>query len=72
MHDSGKKVLLSAFGSTFKSTPDMNAFCIDLAKYAIDNNLDGIDLDFENNPAFESELGTNLMIQCTNAIRSYN
>jgi chitinase len=71
-HSKGIKVLVSAFGATeFPTTAgaDPVKTCTNLATFAKDNNLDGIDLDWEDSAALESGKGEDWLIQCTKAAR---
>lgn len=49
-NDNGVKILVSAFGATDMPTGgDPIAIATNLAKFVIDNNLDGCDIDYEDN-----------------------
>ena len=71
-HSKGIKVLISAFGATeFPSSAgaDPVVTCTKLAQWAKNNNLDGIDLDWEDTAAFTSRTGEDWLIKCTKAAR---
>jgi hypothetical protein len=40
-----------------------------LANFALNNNLDGVDLDYEDNGAMERGVAEDWLIKCTKAIR---
>lgn len=71
-HEKNQKVLLSAFGATeFPTTQGMDAdsTCTKLAQAVLANNLDGLDLDWEDNDALEAGKGEAWLITCTKAAR---
>jgi chitinase len=46
--------MVSAFGSTDMPTArSASTVCTSLAQFVLDNNLDGVDLDYEDNAAME-------------------
>lgn len=62
--------MVSAFGSTDNPTnQDPELVCEKLAKFVIDNNLDGVDLDYEDNAAMENGTGEDWLIKCTKKLR---
>jgi hypothetical protein len=70
----GVKILVSAFGST--QTPTSSGIDpVDcgrkLAKFVNDNNLDGVDIDWEDTPAFQKgdSSGENWLITLTKTLR---
>lgn len=49
-NDAGVKIMISAFGATDMPTDkDPVTVANDLAKFVLDNNLDGCDIDYEDN-----------------------
>lgn len=46
------------------------SYCTDLAWFVKNNNLDGIDLDYEDNDAMNRGTGEDWVIRCTRAIRN--
>jgi len=72
-HDAGVKVLISAFGATAPGLsgnwPDATETCTDLAQWALDNYLDGVDLDYECNDCMNKGTGEQWVIDCVKAIR---
>ena len=59
-NDAGTKILVSAFGATDFPTSagaDAAATCGDIASFVLDNNLDGVDLDWEDNAAMDAGTG---------------
>jgi len=71
-HDQGVKVLISAFGSTDFPTSqgaDPVKVAIDLAAFVKTNNLDGVDLDWEDNSAMDAGKGEAWLISCTTKLR---
>ena len=72
-HNAGQKVLVSAFGATEFPTSqgeDPTQTAQALAQFVIDNQLDGVDLDYEDNSAMDSGSGVQWLITCTNTLRS--
>ncbi len=62
--------MISAFGSTdMPSSRDASSVCSALAQFVLDNNLDGVDLDFEDNAAMEIGTGEQWLITCTKKLR---
>lgn len=71
-HQYGVKVLVSAFGATnFPTTEGADPIVTAeaLAKFVSDNNLDGVDLDWEDNAAMETGKGVPWLISCTHKLR---
>jgi chitinase len=71
-HQYGVKVLVSAFGATDFPTSqgaDPIEVAEALAKFVIDNGLDGVDLDWEDNAAMETGTGEPWLISCTQKLR---
>lgn len=71
-HSYGVKALVSAFGSTdFPTTQgaDPVVTADALAAFVINNNLDGVDLDWEDSAALESGTGEPWLIACTQRLR---
>eukprot|EP00734_Pompholyxophrys_sp_LG126_P000007 Pompholyxophrys_sp_v1_NODE_1_length_32789_cov_6.460653.p7 type:complete len:441 gc:universal NODE_1_length_32789_cov_6.460653:7430-6108(-) len=71
-HAYGVKALVSAFGATdFPMTQGADPIVTAeaLAKFVIDNNLDGVDLDYEDNAAMETGTGVPWLISCTTRLR---
>lgn len=71
-HQYGVKVLVSAFGATdFPTTQgaDPVATAEALAQFVINNQLDGVDLDWEDNSALETGTGEPWLISCTQKLR---
>lgn len=55
-NDAGVKILVSAFGATeFPTTSKIDPIecATKLGTFVKDNNLDGVDIDWEDNPAME-------------------
>lgn len=72
-HSVGQKVLVSAFGATewpTTSGEDPVQTAQALAQFVKDNQLDGVDLDYEDNTAMDSGVGVNWIVNCTNTLRS--
>jgi len=72
-HDQGIKVLVSAFGDTDFPTSegkDPNQVAQDLANFVKVNQLDGADLDWEDNSAMDAGTGEQWVITCSNKLRS--
>lgn len=71
-HQYNVKVLVSAFGATdFPTTQGTDPITVaeELAQFCIDNNLDGVDLDWEDNAAMETGTGEPWLISCTQKLR---
>jgi len=72
-HAHNVKVLVSAFGSTDFPTSrgvDPVACGQQLAKFVKDNNLDGVDLDWEDNDAMNQGKGEAWLVAITKTLRS--
>lgn len=66
----GKKLLISAFGATdMPTSKSATTVCTNLANFAKKNLFDGVDLDYEDNEAFEKGTAEKWLIDCTKAIR---
>ena len=62
--------MVSAFGSTdMPSSRDASSVCTALAQFVLDNNMDEVDLDFEDNAAMEIGTGEKWLITCTKKLR---
>ena len=62
--------MLSAFGATWNPTDrDPVSTCSQLAYHVKENNLDGLDLDYEDNEAMNKGRAEDWLIQCTKTIR---
>jgi len=71
-HSKGVNVIVSAFQCCDDPTDqDPTETCTNLAEWVLNNNVDGVDIDYENSAAFNSS-GTaeNWLIKCTQALRS--
>lgn len=71
-NDAGIKVLVSAFGdSEFPTSAgeDPTACGYKLGNFVLDNNLDGADIDWEDNTAMNRGTGEEWLIQFTRALR---
>jgi chitinase len=73
--DAGVRLLVSAFGATENPTSSgYNATdCgIELAKFVNDNNLDGVDIDWEDTPAFQKgdSSGEDWLVNITKTLRA--
>ena len=71
-HQANTKILVSAFGATeFPTTEgrDPVETGTKLAQFVKENDLDGIDLDWEDNAAMENGTGEQWLIDCVKAIR---
>eukprot|EP01123_Difflugia_compressa_P013556 TRINITY_DN6353_c0_g1_i1.p1 TRINITY_DN6353_c0_g1~~TRINITY_DN6353_c0_g1_i1.p1 ORF type:complete len:333 (-),score=55.65 TRINITY_DN6353_c0_g1_i1:16-987(-) len=72
-HNKGIKVLISAFGATEFPTSagvDPVQCCTNLGNFVIQNQLDGVDLDWEDNDAMDAGKGEAWLITCTQTLRS--
>jgi len=70
-HQAGVNVLVSAFGATdYPTQSDPSSTCASLAQFVLDNNLDGVDIDYEDTAAFKSGVGEQWLISCTNTLRA--
>ena len=72
-HNAGINVLVSAFGATdYPTGKDAGEVCTNLAQFVLNNNLDGVDLDYEDSAAFNGNGdGENWLITCTQTLRQY-
>lgn len=69
-HDAGYVIMVSAFGATYNPTSsDPTGECTKLANFVVQYNLDGIDLDYEDNDAMKRGEAEQWLISCTKAIR---
>lgn len=69
-HGAGVKVLVSAFGSTDTPTACCpHTVATALAQFVRRNQLDGVDLDYEDNAAMEAGKGEAWVITCTRTLR---
>lgn len=71
-NDGGVKILISAFGATEHPTSaniDPTTCATKLGNYVLGNNLDGVDLDWEDNAAMEAGLGEQWLITFTKKLR---
>lgn len=69
-NDNGVKVLVSAFGATEMPTSrDPVDVANKLAKFVTDYNLDGCDIDYEDNDAMEAGKGEAWLIAFTRRLR---
>jgi len=72
-HAQGIKVMVSAFGDTDYPTTegkDPTTVATNLANFVKTNQLDGVDLDWEDNSAMDAGTGEQWLITCTNKLRS--
>ena len=70
-NDAGIKILVSAFGSTDEPTHlDPVVVATNLAKFVNDYDLDGADIDYEDNGAMEAGKGEAWLITFTTKLRS--
>ena len=72
-HQNNALVLVSAFGATSHPTTEgVNASTAGahLGQFVIDNNLDGVDLDYEDNAAMEKGTAYQWLVDFTNAMLS--
>jgi len=71
-HSKGVNVIASAFQCCDDPTgQDPWQTCSNLADFVLNNNLDGVDIDYETSSAFDSAgTGENWLITCTQALRS--
>jgi len=72
-HASNISVAISAFGATdFPTSQGANPeqVATSLAQFVIDTNLDGVDLDYEDNDAMNAGKGEDWVIRCTTKLRS--
>lgn len=72
-NDGGVKILVSAFGATeFPTTGNVDPTdcAVKLAKFVSENNLDGVDIDWEDNAAMEAGTGEQWLITFQTKLRS--
>jgi hypothetical protein len=72
-NSNGIKIMVSAFGSTENpTTAGANATltALKLADFVNSNNLDGVDIDWEDSAAFQYGIGEQWLITFTTALRS--
>ena len=72
-HNAGKKVLVSCFGATeFPTSEGYDAVqtAQQIAQFVQTNQLDGVDLDYEDNTAMDSGVGVSWVINCTSTLAS--
>ncbi len=70
-HAQGARVLVSAFGATqFPTTQGIPATACgeNLAQFVMDNQLDGVDLDYEDNAAMENGTAVPWLVEMTSAM----
>jgi len=71
-HEAGMKLLVSAFGETDKPVSqgaDAEAVAQELADFVTTNQLDGVDLDFEDKDAMENGVAEKWLITITKELR---
>merc|ERR1712032_1521648 len=71
-HEAGMKLLVSAFGATdfpVSQGADAKAVAEELADFVTTNQLDGVDLDFEDNAAMEKGDAEEWLITITKELR---
>ena len=71
-NDAGVKIMISAFGSTDFPTSagkDPVTTAKQLSAFVLSNNLDGVDIDWEDNGAMEAGKGEDWLIKFTNQLR---
>ena len=71
-HEKGIKILVSAFGATENPTSgghDPVTCATKLGNFILNNNLDGVDLDWEDNEAMNRGLGEAWLIAFTKKLR---
>ena len=71
-NDGGVKIMISAFGATEHPTSagtDPTVCATKLGNYVLNNNLDGVDLDWEDNAAMEAGIGEEWLITFTKKLR---
>lgn len=71
-NNAGKKIIVSAFGSTEfpTSSEDPVACAQKLGQFVLTNNLDGADIDYEDNNAMNNGLGLDWLVSFTKTLRS--
>lgn len=72
-HSKGVNVLVSAFQCCDDPTSkDPGSVCYELAHFVLDNNLDGVDIDYEAENWFDgSGTAEKWLIECTKELRKY-
>ena len=71
-NDDRKKILISAFGSTdFPTSAGKDPIIVatDLATFVLENNLDGVDIDWEDNNAMNQGTGEDWLIKFQRKLR---
>lgn len=71
-HSRNISVLISAFGASQEPTTeghDPVQTCTNLAQFVLDNNFDGVDLDWEDSKALEAGTGEEWLKKCTKTLR---
>jgi chitinase len=71
-NSAGKKILVSAFGATEMPTDSQDPVvcATNLGNFVINNNLDGADVDYEDNTAMNNGVGEAWLIAFTKQLRS--
>jgi chitinase len=72
-NDAGVKIMISAFGATEFPTSagrDPTETAKALSSFVRDNNLDGVDIDWEDNSAMEAGRGEEWLVRFTSQLRS--
>lgn len=72
-NDAGIKLMISAFGGTFHPTSagfDPTTCANELGDFVLSRNLDGVDIDYEDNDAMNARTGATWVITFTNALRA--
>ena len=72
-NDAGIRIVVSAFGATdFPTSAGASASetCDDITEFVLANQLDGVDLDWEDNAAMEAGTGEAWLIECVKTIRA--
>ncbi|XP_031472548.1 uncharacterized protein LOC116244853 [Nymphaea colorata] len=72
-NDNGIRLMVSAFGSTETPTTsgyDPTFYAQRLADFVASNNLDGVDIDWEDTTAFQSGVGEQWLITFTTVLRN--
>jgi len=61
---------MSAFGATDMPTgSDPVQTCTNVANFVKNNNLDGVDIDYEDDDAMDKGTAEEWLIKCTQAVR---
>lgn len=71
-HEAGKKIVVRAFGNAESPTSgkkDPVVCAKGLASFILKNNLDGVDIHYRDNTAFNNGIAQNWLIIFTNALR---